>query len=659
MFHKLSIMKSLAAVTYLLCSVKFLFVYATSYHDGCITLDYDGLDYRYEGFAVGFLKNTYETDPSKMHEAIWDHYMDIWDVLEVGDVEDQKIMAFHKEYDNGKEVNKTDRIFGKHKSRSNFILAGLAYIIPEEEGEYTFSLEHVSPNSAAILTFFDDDDYYCCENDDPMSYVRNGTQAWNVPSSGDDSHKHLTVSLKKGEFRVMRFVYMNGMDDASFNMTMTFPNGTVLTDFSGVLGRLYHADCGAAFPHVTITETTTVLERTTTATSYSAYEVEDEKYGEIYVFATTYYVAVPGETKTEPLTSEVPMTTSVVPSEIPMTTSTVPSSLESSSEFSTSIISSTIIVSASSSESATLDETSQTFEPTQSTLTSVTSSDNNWEPSKASSESASRVKSDDFSSMVPSTSIYSTNDPSGGISSTRLTSETSGLSIDTILSQTVGDTSDASQMTSHFSVASSAVNSQSQQSDFFVTSSESTSSGSAFTVATSFTNSDNLEDVPASKSNTSKSINSSTDMSSSGETTDTATSTVVETSTDVVSDSNETSEYVTSSSIVSSTSESVEGTSVSVVSSGVTESSSEISSSIVESSISSSDATTEVTASISTSSSYDAITSSDESSITEPSSRSAVSTINSSTFDSLSTSNTKQSSSMQSDSSLSSGGISS
>ncbi|SMN19473.1 similar to Saccharomyces cerevisiae FLO5 YHR211W Lectin-like cell wall protein (flocculin) involved in flocculation [Maudiozyma saulgeensis] len=360
------------------------------------------------------------------------------------------------------DSDSTGTLFGNTIDISNFTLKASVYFFPKFDGYYNFE---ISADDAAILSIRSHYDYYCCHNytidaSDPIGFYKNlyedFTDLLTVTGSSDDVTTK-TIYLTVGTPVLLVMTSINRSGGASYSMTITDPNGDIISDLTDYLysGDNYSITCHT---EVEVLETASVQSSTTYSTAFNTiaadiFQVPDTQ--------TTYYVKVP-ETMSLGSSSEVVSSSSIVSSST--VSSGSPSSVVSSSTISleslTGVISSSTTdsvlsssMSASSSASSNPSSSSElnsSGSPSQSssTVSGVTTLS---ELSSSLISSSTSVAYSSLNSGESSIFTYSSSDNGGEISSTTsnttLSSQSSSTGIINEISSSLADSSTSSAYT--------------------------------------------------------------------------------------------------------------------------------------------------------------------------------------------------------------------
>ncbi|KAG0664550.1 hypothetical protein C6P45_000570 [Maudiozyma exigua] len=263
---------------------------------------------------------------------------------------------------------------------SNFSMVGMTIFVPDETGDYTFSIDDVSDGGAIFI--FNDPNMYCCGAMDYQNWLPTTTKVYNIPEDPEHTTSSQTVHLVKGLGYIITYSYINLSGDAVFKPTITLPSGEKVSDLAAYIKTSFtDLACGVGNGTSTIISLGTDVYTTTFSTSIST------KIGTAFgvipytEYETIYYVLTP---------AVVSSSSSAVSS--------------SASSFASSSASSAIL---SSSTPSTI-------------ISSTTFSSNTF-----SKDSSSVMPSSSSSSLLSSTSIWSVTSSSVSKSSSTLKSSSS------------------------------------------------------------------------------------------------------------------------------------------------------------------------------------------------------------------------------------------
>ena len=141
----------------------------------------------------------------------------------------------------------TNNIFGYQTTSTNFSMGGVLMFRAPETGEYTFSTEDVT--GGVIVAIMDTDWFMCCGimggefEDGELDGLYTGHLFYNIPSEPQNSNNSYTTTLKEGYLYNIEFIYVNTEGSAGLKFTVTLPDGTTTTDFTGLGALPIAIDC--------------------------------------------------------------------------------------------------------------------------------------------------------------------------------------------------------------------------------------------------------------------------------------------------------------------------------------------------------------------------------------------------------------------------------
>ncbi|GMM58063.1 hypothetical protein DAKH74_046790 [Maudiozyma humilis] len=301
-------------------------------------------------------------------------------------------------------------VFGYTIETTNFMMHGASSFEALQTGDYTFSIE---ASDAALLVIVADMSPYCCANmDDPdfLDILEDGAKyIIDLPSDPDHSNGTLTVSMKEGVEYIMEFVYINWSGDAHFTFTVTNPDGETTSDFTGYAGQVGDPECDNVHTtsrsysewsldySTTYSSTIITVDQTTTTTLETVYYVITPIPEELSVMETTSSSIIPssatgGEVSLTSLDISYITSSLSSESEPTLSWSDDPSTLSSVSSFDEDTSSGSELTSSSSEDESTL-TTTLSFNDETSRLSEYSTSEEFHSSSEFSSTQGASVSS--------------------------------------------------------------------------------------------------------------------------------------------------------------------------------------------------------------------------------------------------------------------------
>ncbi|KAG0653614.1 hypothetical protein C6P45_003802, partial [Maudiozyma exigua] len=192
-------------------------------------------------------------------------------------------------------------IWGVETTTTNFTLLGYNLFKPNVTGTYTFSVDKVNEYGGAAIFIVESAHFLCCDITS-MGSLATDKIAYNIPADISHSNINVTLELDSSRYYMVFIIYTNTKGSAQFEMSVTTPDGTKISDGTGLFGRPSNAKCNAIRPVKTITSLGNILSPTTYATSFSTTKtvVSGTTLDE---FETIYYVSLPTSTKRTSISS--------------------------------------------------------------------------------------------------------------------------------------------------------------------------------------------------------------------------------------------------------------------------------------------------------------------------------------------------------------------